>query len=133
MEQTENSEEATEESIGLLNQAETLRWLAQNQRQKNVVLMKKSKILVTRKDFAMATIIDIMEQESKKRLNLFPENWFKDRAILDIGCNVGYLTLFIAKEFGPNRVLGIDIDENLIGVARKNIRHYCDEGTELIA
>uniref|UniRef100_A0A915EMX7 RNA methyltransferase n=1 Tax=Ditylenchus dipsaci TaxID=166011 RepID=A0A915EMX7_9BILA len=67
------------------------------------------------------------------RLNLFPENWFKDRAILDIGCNVGYLTLFIAKEFGPNRVLGIDIDENLIGVARKNIRHYCDEGTELIA
>ena len=54
-------------------------------------------------------------------------DWFKNRAVLDIGCNVGHLTLAIAKNFRPTRILGIDIDENLIGVARKNIRHYCND------
>uniref|UniRef100_A0A915ELK4 RNA methyltransferase n=1 Tax=Ditylenchus dipsaci TaxID=166011 RepID=A0A915ELK4_9BILA len=66
------------------------------------------------------------------RLELLPQKWFHQRAVLDIGCNVGFLTLCIAKEFAPNRILGIDIDGNLIGTARKNIRHYCESDTELI-
>jgi len=32
-----------------------------------------------------------------------------------------------SKKYYPSRILGIDIDENLIGVARKNIRHYCND------
>lgn len=60
------------------------------------------------------------------RLDLFAAEWFRGRSVLDIGCNAGYLTLSIAKEFEPSRVLGIDIDAHLVGVARKNIRHYCD-------
>ncbi len=51
--------------------------------------------------------------------------------MLDIGCNVGYLTLAIAKDFQPSHILGVDIDESLVGVARKNIRHYCDESVEV--
>lgn len=48
-----------------------------------------------------------------------------------VGCNVGYLTLSIAKNYEPRRILGIDIDDHLVGVARKNIRHYCDVQTEV--
>jgi len=66
------------------------------------------------------------------RLDLLPKEWFKRRAVLDIGCNVGHLTISIAKDFQPGYILGIDIDEHLIGTARKNIRHYCDEETRLI-
>lgn len=51
--------------------------------------------------------------------------------MLDIGCNAGYITLWIAREFSPNRILGIDIDAHLVGVARKNIRHYCDKSVQV--
>lgn len=70
--------------------------------------------------------------EHDPRLDLLPSEWFRYRSVLDIGCNVGFLTLSIAKEYRPTRVLGIDIDTNLIGIARKNIRHYCDESEKLI-
>ncbi|KAF8363979.1 hypothetical protein PRIPAC_90902, partial [Pristionchus pacificus] len=65
------------------------------------------------------------------RLGVLKREWFEKRSVLDIGCNAGFLTLSLAKEYGPRRILGIDIDEHLIGVARKNIRHYCDKNTEL--
>ncbi|CAB3405539.1 unnamed protein product [Caenorhabditis bovis] len=64
--------------------------------------------------------------ETDTRLSVFKKEWFEKKSVLDIGCNVGFLTLSIAKNFEPRRILGIDIDEHLIGVARKNIRHYCD-------
>jgi ribosomal protein L11 methylase PrmA len=57
-------------------------------------------------------------------LELLPPEWFKDRRVLDIGCNAGHLTLEIARTLRPSWILGIDIDEHLVGVARKNIRHY---------
>lgn len=60
------------------------------------------------------------------RLDLFNDEWFRGKAVLDIGCNIGVVTILLAKEFGPRRIIGLDIDSTLIGVARKNIRHYCD-------
>ena len=36
-----------------------------------------------------------------------------------------------SQEYGPRRILGVDIDEHLVGVARKNIRHYCGEDTKV--
>uniref|UniRef100_A0A0K0FQ82 RNA methyltransferase n=1 Tax=Strongyloides venezuelensis TaxID=75913 RepID=A0A0K0FQ82_STRVS len=65
------------------------------------------------------------------RLELFPENFFKSKKVLDIGCNIGAVTLQIAKKFDPQMILGIDIDSYLIGVARKNIKHYCDKDTKI--
>lgn len=47
--------------------------------------------------------------------------------MLDIGCNTGQVTSVIARDFHPRLITGIDIDPHLIGVARKNIRHYLDE------
>ena len=36
--------------------------------------------------------------------------WFKDKVCLDIGCNIGTLTMRIAQEFKPKMIIGIDID-----------------------
>lgn len=66
------------------------------------------------------------------RLELFRPEWFRNRAVLDVGCNAGVISILIAKDFEPRRVLGIDIDPVLVGNARKNIRHYCDPGTKVI-
>lgn len=49
---------------------------------------------------------------------------FEGKDILDIGCNIGHITLSVARDFGAKSVIGIDIDKKLIEIARKNIKHY---------
>ncbi|OWF41071.1 7SK snRNA methylphosphate capping enzyme-like [Mizuhopecten yessoensis] len=58
------------------------------------------------------------------RLISFKKEWFEGKDAIDIGCNVGHVTLAIAKEMHPRKVIGIDIDSSLIAAARKNVRHY---------
>uniref|UniRef100_A0A1B6CFH9 RNA methyltransferase n=1 Tax=Clastoptera arizonana TaxID=38151 RepID=A0A1B6CFH9_9HEMI len=53
---------------------------------------------------------------------------FIGKDVLDIGCNVGHVTLAIARDFGPSKVVGVDIDRSLIEAARTNIRHYVNSG-----
>jgi 7SK snRNA methylphosphate capping enzyme len=43
------------------------------------------------------------------------KNLFEDKKVLDIGCNVGFITISIARLFRPKSILGIDIDGELIG------------------
>lgn len=64
------------------------------------------------------------ETEEDHRLLCFKQEWFENKDILDIGCNVGHLTLSLARDFNPSKVVGVDIDKTLISAARKNIRHY---------
>lgn len=52
---------------------------------------------------------------------------FEGKDVLDIGCNIGHVTLSVARDFGAKTVLGIDIDKNLIGIARKNIKYYVNK------
>nr|XP_027199949.1 7SK snRNA methylphosphate capping enzyme-like [Dermatophagoides pteronyssinus] len=56
------------------------------------------------------------------RLDLFRLEWFSGKDVLDIGCNIGQITMKIAKEFQPRKIIGIDIDQSLIQIARKNLR-----------
>ena len=58
------------------------------------------------------------------RMKCFEQEWFDAKDVLDIGCNAGHLTLAVARKFSPRRIVGMDIDGKLIGMARKNIRHY---------
>lgn len=58
------------------------------------------------------------------RLDSFKRDWFENKDVLDIGCNVGHITLFIAKNMRPNKIIGLDIDSDLIRMANKNVRHY---------
>ncbi|XP_076265365.1 7SK snRNA methylphosphate capping enzyme-like isoform X2 [Rhynchophorus ferrugineus] len=64
--------------------------------------------------------------EADHRLKVFANHpyIFENKDILDIGCNIGHITLSIAREFNARSVTGIDIDPKLIGIARKNIKHY---------
>ena len=59
-----------------------------------------------------------------ERLKLLKKHGFEGKEVLDIGCNAGDITLSVARDFGPTKVVGIDIDPKLITVARKNVKHY---------
>lgn len=48
-------------------------------------------------------------------------DFFKDADILDIGCNYGNVTVKIAKNFPIKSIVGLDIDKDLIAMARKRI------------
>lgn len=61
------------------------------------------------------------------RVRVLRPEWFEGKDVLDLGCNSGHLTLYIAKMLRPARILGLDIDGGLIHAARKNIRHYLSE------
>ena len=50
--------------------------------------------------------------------------------VLDIGCNAGHLTLLLARDHHPRKIVGVDIDPVLIQYAQKNIR-LVDEGPYL--
>ncbi|KAL0108236.1 hypothetical protein PUN28_015053 [Cardiocondyla obscurior] len=60
------------------------------------------------------------------RLKVFAQRTelFLRKDILDIGCNIGHITLSVARDFGAKSVTGIDIDRTLINIARKNVKHY---------
>lgn len=60
-------------------------------------------------------------------MRLLRTEWFQGKDVLDLGCNSGHLTLYVAKRLRPARILGLDIDGGLIHAARKNIRHYLSE------
>ncbi|XP_069002644.1 7SK snRNA methylphosphate capping enzyme-like [Embiotoca jacksoni] len=61
------------------------------------------------------------------RVRVLRPEWFEGKDVLDLGCNAGHLTLYIAKMLRPARILGLDIDSGLVQAARKNIRHYLSE------
>ncbi|MGH0180739.1 UNVERIFIED_CONTAM: hypothetical protein FKN15_004790 [Acipenser sinensis] len=61
------------------------------------------------------------------RAGVLKPEWFRGKAVLDLGCNAGHLTLAIARDCGPARIVGVDIDGGLIHCARQNIRHYLSE------
>ena len=70
-------------------------------------------------------------KEKDKRIDVFQRQWFEGKTCLDIGCNVGHLTLWIAKYFKARKMKGVDIDCNLIHAAKNNITHYVgDDGVD---
>lgn len=72
------------------------------------------------------------------RLSFFPPDLFKGKRVLDIGCNEGWLTvdigefvlpiqghrltLALAQRLGPARVIGVDLDPDLVRAAWKRRR-----------
>ncbi|XP_042581060.1 7SK snRNA methylphosphate capping enzyme [Cyprinus carpio] len=61
------------------------------------------------------------------RIHVMDPEWFRGKEVLDLGCNTGHLTLSIAKNWRPARIVGLDIDAALIHAAWQNIRHYLSE------
>ncbi|XP_059152538.1 uncharacterized protein LOC131938500 [Physella acuta] len=67
------------------------------------------------------------DHEPDPRLQYFDPSWFKGKDVLDIGCNTGHITLALAEQFYPHKILGMDIDGKLIQAARQNIRHMLSQ------
>ncbi|KAI1730527.1 bicoid-interacting protein 3 (Bin3) domain-containing protein [Ditylenchus destructor] len=65
------------------------------------------------------------------RVDIFCEDWFKDRKVLDVGCNAGVMAISIAVLFSPRKIVGIDLDYHLIAQARKNIGYFSDKQSKL--
>ena len=63
-------------------------------------------------------------REQDERLGCMKKEWFADKDCLDIGCNIGHVTLCIGRDFEPKSIVGVDIDNSLISVAKKNVKHY---------
>ncbi|XP_023300447.2 probable RNA methyltransferase CG1239 [Lucilia cuprina] len=57
------------------------------------------------------------------RLDVFAEQKeiFRNKQILDIGCNSGFITMEVAKQFEVKSIVGLDIDKSLINQAIKNL------------
>lgn len=57
------------------------------------------------------------------RLDVFAEQKeiFKNKQILDIGCNSGFITMEVAKQLEIKSIVGLDIDKSLINQAIKNL------------
>lgn len=56
------------------------------------------------------------------RLKVMKREWFERKDCLDIGCNSGLITMAIAKKFGCQSILGVDIDGARIEDAHWTLR-----------
>jgi len=65
------------------------------------------------------------------RLLSFRAEWFTGLDVLDIGCNAGHVTLSVARDFNPRRIVGIDIDPKLISSARKSVKSYVNARNQM--
>ena len=63
---------------------------------------------------------------SDPRLQFFDPEWFRGKDVLDIGCNVGEVTMAIARDMLPTSILGLDIDPTLISKAQKTVSQYAN-------
>lgn len=57
---------------------------------------------------------------------------FSDKSVLDIGCNAGLVSIAVSQH-GAKRVVGIDIDANLIDAARNGLSSLGDTSVEFRA
>ncbi|XP_014662942.1 PREDICTED: 7SK snRNA methylphosphate capping enzyme-like [Priapulus caudatus] len=61
-------------------------------------------------------------EDGDRRLRAFRKEWFRDKDVIDVGCNTGHVALHVAEHMQPRSVVGIDIDPRLVKVAQKNLR-----------
>jgi 7SK snRNA methylphosphate capping enzyme len=59
------------------------------------------------------------------------EDFFVDKAVLDLGCGDGFIT-FLTASLNAHRVEGVDIDAALISRALKQLRHLKSKGYDTL-
>lgn len=61
-------------------------------------------------------------------LEAHPE-YFRGKAVLDIGCNSGFITINFARKLRTASILGIDIDGSLVDKAKRDLeKQKTDQG-----
>jgi len=74
-----------------------------------------------------------VEKSEDPRLQLLSREIFEGKDVLDIGCNAGVVTLSVAREFAPRRILGLDVDPRLVESAKRNVRHFISKSVTEMA
>jgi 7SK snRNA methylphosphate capping enzyme len=59
----------------------------------------------------------------EERLRGLQREWIYNRRCLDVGCNSGHITFYLAQHYLPKSMLGIDVDSALIHRARERLVH----------
>ncbi len=65
-------------------------------------------------------------------LGRFPDVNFKDKTVLDLGCGHGAISIDVAQK-GAKKVIGIDINCELIKFANKNLQKNFNELTNTVS
>ena len=65
-------------------------------------------------------------------LSYVRESDFVGKLVLDFGCGSGASTVIIARMFPRCRVLGVELDERLLELARLRIQHYRLDNVDLL-
>lgn len=55
--------------------------------------------------------------------------YFRNKSVLDIGSNAGFVTMNLARKLQPASILGIDIDGSLIDEARRELEKEKADGS----
>jgi 7SK snRNA methylphosphate capping enzyme len=61
-------------------------------------------------------------RDTVSRLREFDRSWFRGKECLDVGCNEGAVTMFVAEKFQPCSIVGIDVDKLLILAAQSSVK-----------
>ncbi|XP_033167355.1 probable RNA methyltransferase CG1239 [Drosophila mauritiana] len=56
---------------------------------------------------------------------------FRNKQLLDIGCNSGHLSIQIARKFEVKSLVGVDIDRSLINDAQRTVSHLKRQATPM--
>lgn len=54
----------------------------------------------------------------------FEDDWFVGKRVLDFGCGAGASTMCLARLLPESRILGIELDPRLMGIARRRLQLY---------
>lgn len=60
------------------------------------------------------------------------EEEFKNKRLLDFGCGCGASTMILARMFPYTQIIGIELEERYLSVARLRVTHYGCKNVELI-
>lgn len=85
---------------------------------KDIIVKDKKFIFGNYTNFYYKRYLDSLK-EKEINLSILNQDWFKGKRCLDIGCNVGTLTLLIALNYAPSYIEGVDIDYRLVSSAIK--------------
>ena len=65
-------------------------------------------------------------------LSYFDEEGFKNKRLLDFGCGSGASTMILARMFPNTEIVGIELEETLLSIAKMRANHYGYKNIELI-
>jgi 2-polyprenyl-3-methyl-5-hydroxy-6-metoxy-1,4-benzoquinol methylase len=60
------------------------------------------------------------------------EEEFKNKRLLDFGCGAGSSTMILARMFPHTQIVGIELEEKLLSIARLRVTHYGYNNIELM-